>query len=331
MEIIMSNPRRSGFTLIELLVVIGIIAVLIAMIVPAVQKVREAANRVQCENNLKQMGLAMHSYLDVHSVFPAAYTTLSDSAATTSPTPGYGWGTALLPYLEQLPLWQDLTNKYPTFGSWMPSPVELVSQTDPSTLTQLPLSVYRCPSDVGTPLNPFRSNHATSNYRAVAGTSTAYPAMWSYCEDKGGVMYQNSSINTFAIVDGTSNTLAIGECPLNMVTKTLPYPGTMGAIWVGMTGLNLTPPPAPPAAGPSVGAQVSDVMWWIDQTNSTINPWNNLANPNPSPQAFGSRHIGGAYFVFCDGSVRFFSETGDITSLRYMASRNDLVIVNVPE
>jgi prepilin-type processing-associated H-X9-DG protein len=96
--------------------------------------------------------------------------------------------------------------------------------------------------------------------------------------------------------------MAVGECAFD-----LPH-NKWGAIWAGMTGLNTD------------GARVSDVMWWIDQTNSTIN--------GSSPQAFGSRHSGGAYFVFCDGSVHFFSDGADITTLRFMAGRNDGVVVN---
>jgi hypothetical protein len=122
------------------------------------------------------------------------------------------------------------------------------------------------------------------------------------------------------ITDGTSNTLVIGECAFNMTTNALHPQGQWGAIWVGMTGL------AQPTAGVTdgFGCRVSDVMWWLDQTNSTIN--------GSDPQAFSSNHLGGAFFAFGDGSVRFFMQSGDMTNLRYMASRNDqVVIVNPPE
>jgi len=286
--------RRSGFTLIELLVVSGIIGVLVALVVPAVQNVRESANRTVCQNNLRQMGLALHSYYTIYNSYPAAYTSQTSSPAL----PGWGWGTTLLPYLEQAPLWEGLNPQNSIFGGGAnPAPA--------TPLTQTCLPVFRCPSDVGTPLNTQRFSHATSNYRAVAGTGVAYPPLFTPNEDFGGVMFQNSQITMASITDGTSNTLALGECSFNM-TKNY-----WGAIWVGMTGLNTD------------GARVSDVMWWIDQTSSTIN--------GSSPQSFSSSHSGGAYFVFCDGSVRFFSDGADITTLRYMAGRNDGVIVNAPD
>jgi prepilin-type N-terminal cleavage/methylation domain-containing protein len=306
----MSYSRRSGFTLVELLVVIGIIAILIALLVPAVQKVRESANRVQCTNNLKQQALALHSYNDVKKHFPPAYT----SATSPPALPGWGWGTLILPYIEQQGLYQSLSPETTLFGGGA-NPVSTAT-----SLTQTSLAMYRCPSDLGTPLNTQRFSHATSNYRATAGTAVAFPAVFTEDQDFGGVMYQNSSTTFAMITDGTSNTLVIGECAFNMTTNALHPQGQWGAIWVGMTGL------AQPTAGVTdgFGCRVSDVMWWLDQTNSTIN--------GSDPQAFSSNHLGGAFFAFGDGSVRFFMQSGDMTNLRYMASRNDqVVIVNPPE
>jgi len=167
--------------------------------------------------------------------------------------------------------------------------------------------VFRCPSDPSPEQNGLRFNHATSNYRAVAGTDAAYPASWAERQDKGGVMFQNSRVTIAAVRDGLSQTLVIGECVFN----TDPAINKWGAIWIGMTGYNTT--------GTAVGARVSDVMWWIDQTGSAIN--------GPNPQSFSSRHPGGAQFCFGDGSVRFFMESGDMTTLRYLAGRDDGVMV----
>jgi prepilin-type N-terminal cleavage/methylation domain-containing protein/prepilin-type processing-associated H-X9-DG protein len=164
-------PRRRGFTLIELLVVIAIIAILIGLLVPAVQKVREAAARAQCLNNLHQIGLAMHAYHDVNKHFPPAFAKPSN----------YGWGVFLLPYLEQTPLY-NLIN--PNGGSTL----------SVNALTTMTLPVFVCPSDGSGPINTFLSGYGKGNY---------VPSE-QVCD--GG-----SKIPIGQIRDGTSNTLMVGE------------------------------------------------------------------------------------------------------------------------
>jgi len=294
------RPSRPGFTLIELLVVIAIIAILIGLLVPAVQKVREAAARTQCENNLHQMGVALHSHISTKGYFPPAFS--SPPGTTATPVfPGWGWGTWLLPYVEQAPLYNTLNPERTQFGGG-------ASQAVATAASQTIVPVYRCPSNTAPDQNANRLNHGMSNYRAVAGTDTVYPAVWASGQDKGGAMFMNSKIRPLWISDGTSNTLAIGECVYDATGN------KSGAIWVGMTGYS--------AAAP-VGARVSDVMWWLDNSTSKIN--------GTAPQSFGSKHTGGAMFCFCDGSVRFISDSLDMSIYRYLAGRNDGQSVTLPD
>jgi prepilin-type N-terminal cleavage/methylation domain-containing protein/prepilin-type processing-associated H-X9-DG protein len=305
---------RRGFTLIELLVVIAIIAVLIGLLLPAVQKVREAAARTSCQNNLKQMCLGLHSYAAANNSFPPAYKTPTPG----SYEPGWGWAVFIMPQIEQQNLYNGLGLPSAVFGGGVSA---VYPANVPSGLSQQRLSIFRCPSDAGPDLNPVRLNHALSNYRAIMGPNGPDINPWyGYAigdQDLGGVMFQNSHVRILQITDGTSNTLAIGECMFDGTPV-----GTAGdvkkraAIWVGMTGLH----PAPGATANSLW--ISDIMWWMDQTSATVN--------GSAPQAFSSRHPGGAYFGFCDGSVRFFHEGGDPLQLRWLAGRDDGKVVDLP-
>jgi prepilin-type N-terminal cleavage/methylation domain-containing protein/prepilin-type processing-associated H-X9-DG protein len=275
---------RVGFTLIELLVVIAIIAILIGLLLPAVQKVREAAARIKCANNLKQLGLGLHHYALTFEAFPPGYNAISTG-------PGWGWGALLLPFVEQKPLYDQLGLPSSVFGGGAnPAP--------PTALTQMGLSVFTCPSATDPTINAVKRGHAKSNYRGICGPGT--PTIWILDFDYGGVLFQNSHVRFTDIIDGTSSTIAIGECYADDST------GYVGAIWAGVDD--------------TVGTYyVSDVFWGIDTSTFVLN--------GTGPQAFASRHTGGVQFAFCDGHVQLLRTSIDPKVVVALAGRNDGIVV----
>jgi prepilin-type N-terminal cleavage/methylation domain-containing protein len=272
-------PRRSsraGFTLIELLVVIAIIAILIGLLVPAVQQVRAAAARTQCANNLKQLGLACHNFHDVYKKLPPGWVTTT----ARQPVPGWSWHVMLLPFIEQEPLYLQLKPDITTPGG-APNP--------PSALMQTTIPVFRCPSDDTPDISPwYYRGYGTTNYvcnRAVLGPGD------------GTVQKNGQPFNTRLtdISDGTSETILIGErdgfhnfAGVWVALTSGVSPGGTTASFEGRPGKGLNYPykaagPFPPAPGDS--------------------PYNYSARLE-----WSSLHIGVCGFVFCDGSVHFIQD-----------------------
>ena len=166
-------PRR-GFTLIELLVVIAIIAILIGLLLPAVQKVREAAARTKCSNNLHQLIIGMHNYASAYGHYPPAIR--NRAVNQFDYYPGWGWGSLILPFVEQEALYKVLSPDTRDFGP-QSGAVTARPSMHPAGSVQTKLSIFRCPSDTGPDLNSFRLGNgitpdsngpfAMSNYRAV--------------------------------------------------------------------------------------------------------------------------------------------------------------------
>jgi prepilin-type N-terminal cleavage/methylation domain-containing protein len=314
--------HRSAFTLIELLVVIAIIAILIGLLLPAVQKVREAAARTRCENNMKQLSLGMHAYAGDRGHYPPAimnldpiYTDWEQQPSGWTPpgyAPGWGWGTVILAYIEQGNLHDLMKPDITPFGGPGANPAYPAVSPYPlweaQPYTQTILQIFRCPADPAPDLNAVRINHAMSNYRSVSGydNNGGFMPSTGVAYDWGGIVFYNSKIRYGDIGDGTSNRVVIGECYYE------PTPdlsgGKWAAIWAGHTGIY------------GGGVRISDDQWVLDDTSAVIN--------GTAPQAFGSRHHAGAFFGFGDGSVRFVREGGDPSMLKYAAGRNAGKTVN---
>ncbi len=331
------RTRTRGFTLIELLVVIAIIAVLIGLLLPAVQKVREAANRMSCTSNLKQIGIALHNYHDAHRVLPPAKIN-SGSSSLGANTPSYyppaspyrvfnhtGF-TLLLPYIEQENLYRRFDFSYPACNSAFDTSG---ARCDPSMLARggLPqghvntevvgtyLKVYTCPSDDNPPPvgnlaqigHPYQEwNGRRSNYLFNSYKETDYSAPYAAGRATAGMFGNNGAARFADVRDGLSNTVMVGEARQQMCNA---YHGPR---WGSGTYT-------------SVHGYVPDPFFHINypaglrpHPSNPNNSWcgGTLAAMQNSPRAklqyawgYGSWHPGGANFGFGDGSVRFLPDT----------------------
>jgi len=330
-----SHYNRYGFTLIELLVVIAIIAVLVSLLLPAVQQAREAARRTQCKNNLKQLGLAIHNYHDVHAVLPPAYLGSPVVAGTAfgvsypddnrNGASGLAWGVMILPFLEQSNLYQQFN---PTLPLWAPQH---------ATAVRTKLSGFLCPSavggDNGFALRRYTSGNneapgdpqpyspgifvAHSHYVTMAGTQGPWGRPTAYSTDFtvpepipgfgsasiDGAFYRNSKLSFRDITDGTSNTVFLGEHTSRLSDKT----------WVGVVPFSVN--------CKKVNGQVTDecdsggaLVQAHSGPDSHDHPEIIIHQPNHPARhtdQLESDHIGGCHCLLGDGSVRFISQFTD--------------------
>jgi prepilin-type N-terminal cleavage/methylation domain-containing protein/prepilin-type processing-associated H-X9-DG protein len=264
---------RGAFTLVELLVVIAIIGILIALLLPAVQAAREAARRMQCTNNLKQFGIAMHAYHDTFKCFPPGFMAVDHQGNVAG---GWAWGVFLMPYIEQSSLQGTLSTTQYTLSQVI---------TDPALLPMLQteLSVFKCPSSPMEPLREFQGPGsqmvATSNYTCTRGFYR-YSGAVHLQKPNNGIFYAESSTKIRDVRDGSSNTFAIGE------RTVLPVHAADPARWPSWCG----------PGGLGIGATVSSCV-------------SIRLNHPTDMHSHSSHHPGGGNFCFVDGSVHFISET----------------------
>lgn len=298
--------RRQGFTLVELLVVIAIIGILVALLLPAVQAAREAARRMQCGNNLKQIGLGLHNYHDTYKTFPDGWLYIAGSPPAVQPNvETWGWSAMILPFVEQGPLHQQLGVTTRTLYSGLASGPAAFGP-----LMRTRLNGFMCPSDTGFNAGGLTHNnrHFNAGQGAIAGAhpQNVLMAVSNYPGNAGhrsvaaatantGVLSGEKGIRIADITDGTSNTIAVGERETRECRS-----GT----WIGVANPN--------------GGGVRGVWTVAANAGPKINqdavaiPWNQASAIGVAAgcgEGFSSNHPGGVQIVLCDGSARFISET----------------------
>ncbi len=326
------HPLRPGFTLIELLVVIAIISVLIGLLLPAVQQVRASAQRIQCQNNLHQIGLALHNYEGVNGCFPPGYLSRPENPAMgpvdpqfNDAGPGWGWLTFLLPYVEQDPLSNSLNLKLPCYH-----PANAVA-------VSTPVKIFRCLSDFGggnpafgDTVNVLDSDDNTlavfgrSNYVGNVGSSTLW-CSWPVTMQPNGVLYRNSKTRAAEVTDGMSQTIFVGERSSNLADSVWPgaVPFSTHFAWppfasIGTGGIGR----AYDGPGAYVGAHSGPCPY---EDPVVIHPPNSPLGHSDQMQ---STHLGGANLLLGDGAVRFYSDSHSLATWVALSSRNGEEVIS---
>ncbi|PQO45231.1 DUF1559 domain-containing protein [Blastopirellula marina] len=308
------SPRgRAAFTLVELLVVIAIIGVLVALLLPAVQQAREAARRMQCTNQLKQLGLAMHNYHDVNKVLPPGY---GGTDLRENPRREWSWAPRLLPYLERSATYNQIDFSKASYDR--PSGWNVDMMDDPNVICNYKVirseyAEFHCPSnpedlaptqqyDFGSSWEISQSDYAANigdhrNRTGIGHPASSNPSVTtgagnSIVQPRGVIGCLDWSAKFRDVTDGLTNTYLVGEC----VGKWSTFQN-----WGAMS--------------------FATTAWPINYRNREFQAGTLKATDWDYAITFRSFHPGGAEFLLCDGSVRFLPETADGATYRAGASR----------
>ncbi|WP_164104107.1 DUF1559 domain-containing protein [Candidatus Laterigemmans baculatus] len=357
-----SRSTRRGFTLVELLVVIAIIGVLVGLLLPAVQAAREAARRMSCSNNLKQLGLSLHNYHDVYQALPPLRVRDSVLATATGTstwnTNNINWAARVLPFMEQQPLHDNLDYTIPY---WWDDSFQPNGNFDVARLTVVPS--FRCPSDGGmggvawtapdgtrVSGSPASSGWAHINYFASVGPDSGTTVNGSNCLGMFTEMSNSSSVRgqttTFAsVTDGLSNTVALAESVIGFPRL------AVNSSLRSQSGYAITPVTGDLAAvandnGCGTGSHDTSSSrargnTWLrgyhpsSMTFTTLMApnsklWDCHSNSGDAMHAARSLHPGGVQVAVGDGSVRFVGETIDIVLWRHLGGISDGMVAQFP-
>ncbi|MEO8498543.1 MAG: DUF1559 domain-containing protein [Planctomycetota bacterium] len=317
------SKQRQGFTLVELLVVIAIIGILVALLLPAVQAAREAARRMSCSNNLKQLALSLHNYHDTYKKFPPGFLyKRTNNLALGAPidTPFWSWGAVSQAFIEG-------NSQTDTMRIGSLSLLNTAALPGAAVILTTAVKVHRCPSDIAKDTNASRSEGAlgattTGNY--IGGNSAFDLEVFPLgARAHKGLFGADESYGFSDMLDGSSNVIALGErrFQVKLAAGTL-YEVGSGLVWGvrDSTGTS-SALPLPVCLALNTGVtgaaadNLSDLLGCayggINQSGKVGTPSN--ANPAVIRRGFSSQHPGGAQFALGDGSVRFIGETVDNT------------------